>query len=98
MSNLFDRIYRAKLDYISRMCRHPTHIVMSYDLVNEVYHNMRGELKDISYDPINKIIHIRGLKVIPTEANLLDGDSDKFILLSDEASKNFPQHPPLKWE
>lgn len=98
MNDLLDRVYVAKLDYINRMGRHPTHIIMSYNLADKVYRSMRGKLQHTSYEPLNRTIHIMGLKVIPTELNILDGDSNKFILLSDETSKNFPQHPPLKWK
>lgn len=98
MSDLFERIFNAVSDHIYRTGRKPTHIIMSYDLLNEVYRNTRNNLRYIDRDPLSNSIHIGGLKVIPVADNLLDNVPEKFILVSDETSKNFPQHPPLKWE
>lgn len=88
MSNLIDIIYKSIQEYTNKMRREPTHIIMSYSLVNDLYLDPR-QFKYIRHDNINKVLYVLGLKVIPTTLNILDGDSNKFILVSDETSDNF---------
>lgn len=93
---IIEQIRQTRETYIQTACRKPTHIFVSYKLHSDLL-RYAGDNYGFFHDRFTNKETLLGMVVVPVADPILPEREYKFLLLSDETSKNFPQHPPLSW-
>lgn len=79
----FNKIDKAKTSYIYQTNKFPTHILISNQMRKELHIHSAQNKGVFVYDTFKHTEEIMGLKVVPTELSVLQGDIENFILLTD---------------
>lgn len=96
IDNIIEQIDQARMNYIQTAYRKPTHILISYKLHSDLF-RYAWDNYGFFHDRFTNKETLLGMVVVPVADPILPEREYKFLLLSDETSKNFPQHPPLSW-